>query len=503
MEQRRKARTGETSRIQEGAVVAERLDCSSPNKVNRVQSPAESPDFRKWERCRLSAGFLGDLPAAHISSLTRIQEASGEFSSLTSTRIQMILFLNLRLRGRAGGGGDGILTRLGGALQARTVAFIYTRHAQTPYKAMLPAAVSGPARRRTRPVVCNSPHIPNRLHLRGDASNTLIYDVGQSPGEPQAYARPRPSCWVNTHDGGYATLVQLNDVDWRAATSLGHDLSLIVAHCPPSRLDTCAAGVQQSQDEETPRAQRLLSTKTTFPTRGCVPRLLPALHALQTTCETLRVRLNIQFSHPTSVSLAGLKGFPLKRKKNCKSCSITSATHFTQPGKNFSREKRYFKPCVRKFIDGYGSKLVLTQCCTISAHAAATSSHSGAGRNWMYCGHSRESGEAPLHRCCDVTCTRGQCVNKQTIRYSTQQTTAYLTTVPQSRCQPIGNLKYTGYPRKSVRRTHALRYNKTRFRCTKIGKTELSKSVRRTHALRYNKTRFRCTKIAADKHKTR
>ncbi|KAJ8873456.1 hypothetical protein PR048_024273 [Dryococelus australis] len=36
-----------------GAVVAERLACSPPTKVNRAQSPAGSlPDFRKWESCR-------------------------------------------------------------------------------------------------------------------------------------------------------------------------------------------------------------------------------------------------------------------------------------------------------------------------------------------------------------------------------------------------------------------------------------------------------------------
>ncbi|KAJ8876176.1 hypothetical protein PR048_024085 [Dryococelus australis] len=40
-------------------------------------------------------------------------------------------------------------------------------------------------------------------------------------------------------------------------------------------------------------------------------------------------------------------------------------------------------------------KLVLAQCCTHSAHAAGTSSQSGAG---MYCGHSRESGETPITR---------------------------------------------------------------------------------------------------------
>ncbi|KAJ8883184.1 hypothetical protein PR048_015024 [Dryococelus australis] len=41
-------------------------------------------------------------------------------------------------------------------------------------------------------------------------------------------------------------------------------------------------------------------------------------------------------------------------------------------------------------------KLVLTQCCTHSVHAAGASNQSGAGRNVMYCGHTRESGEEPI-----------------------------------------------------------------------------------------------------------
>ncbi|KAJ8870234.1 hypothetical protein PR048_029252 [Dryococelus australis] len=44
-------------------------------------------------------------------------------------------------------------------------------------------------------------------------------------------------------------------------------------------------------------------------------------------------------------------------------------------------------------------KLVLAQYCTHSAHAAGTSNQSRAGRNSMYCGHSRESGEAPITHC--------------------------------------------------------------------------------------------------------
>ncbi|KAJ8888685.1 hypothetical protein PR048_008177 [Dryococelus australis] len=38
--------------IQEGTTVAERLARSPPNKAQRVQSPAGSPNFCKWESCR-------------------------------------------------------------------------------------------------------------------------------------------------------------------------------------------------------------------------------------------------------------------------------------------------------------------------------------------------------------------------------------------------------------------------------------------------------------------
>ncbi|KAJ8867710.1 hypothetical protein PR048_031513 [Dryococelus australis] len=44
-----------------GAAVVERLARSPPTKANRVQSPAGSPDFRKWESCR-TMPFLPDLP---------------------------------------------------------------------------------------------------------------------------------------------------------------------------------------------------------------------------------------------------------------------------------------------------------------------------------------------------------------------------------------------------------------------------------------------------------
>ncbi|KAJ8890235.1 hypothetical protein PR048_009743 [Dryococelus australis] len=47
--------------LHRGAAVAERLAHSPPTKANRVQYPAGSADFRIWESCRWSVGFLGDF----------------------------------------------------------------------------------------------------------------------------------------------------------------------------------------------------------------------------------------------------------------------------------------------------------------------------------------------------------------------------------------------------------------------------------------------------------
>ncbi|KAJ8869046.1 hypothetical protein PR048_030597 [Dryococelus australis] len=56
------------SRILFGAAVAERLDCSLPTEVNRIQYPAGSlPDFRKWKSCRtmlLVSGFSQGSPVS-------------------------------------------------------------------------------------------------------------------------------------------------------------------------------------------------------------------------------------------------------------------------------------------------------------------------------------------------------------------------------------------------------------------------------------------------------
>ncbi|KAJ8869228.1 hypothetical protein PR048_030800 [Dryococelus australis] len=57
-----------------GATVAERLACPPSTKVSRVQSPAGSPDFRKWESCRtmpLVDGFSRGSPASPAPSILR------------------------------------------------------------------------------------------------------------------------------------------------------------------------------------------------------------------------------------------------------------------------------------------------------------------------------------------------------------------------------------------------------------------------------------------------
>ncbi|KAJ8890259.1 hypothetical protein PR048_009767 [Dryococelus australis] len=39
--------------VEPGAAVAERLARPPPTKANRAQYPAGSPNFRKWESCRM------------------------------------------------------------------------------------------------------------------------------------------------------------------------------------------------------------------------------------------------------------------------------------------------------------------------------------------------------------------------------------------------------------------------------------------------------------------
>ncbi|KAJ8881008.1 hypothetical protein PR048_017481 [Dryococelus australis] len=51
-----------------GATVAERLARSPPTKTNRIQSPAGSPDFRKWESMPLVGGFSGGSPVSPVPS---------------------------------------------------------------------------------------------------------------------------------------------------------------------------------------------------------------------------------------------------------------------------------------------------------------------------------------------------------------------------------------------------------------------------------------------------
>ncbi|KAJ8893947.1 hypothetical protein PR048_006548 [Dryococelus australis] len=63
-----------TGSLSDGATVAERLPRSPPTKANRAQSPAGSPDFRKWESCRtipLVSGFSRRCPVSHAPSFRR------------------------------------------------------------------------------------------------------------------------------------------------------------------------------------------------------------------------------------------------------------------------------------------------------------------------------------------------------------------------------------------------------------------------------------------------
>ncbi|KAJ8865848.1 hypothetical protein PR048_033370 [Dryococelus australis] len=65
---------GVTISRERGATVAERLARSPPTKANRVQSPAGSPDSRKWESCRtmpLVGGSSRGSPASPAPSFRR------------------------------------------------------------------------------------------------------------------------------------------------------------------------------------------------------------------------------------------------------------------------------------------------------------------------------------------------------------------------------------------------------------------------------------------------
>ncbi|KAJ8871462.1 hypothetical protein PR048_027779 [Dryococelus australis] len=65
-----------------GATVAERLARSPPTKANRAQSPASSPDFRKWESFRmvpLVGGYSRGSPVSPAPSFRR----SSIFTSIT------------------------------------------------------------------------------------------------------------------------------------------------------------------------------------------------------------------------------------------------------------------------------------------------------------------------------------------------------------------------------------------------------------------------------------
>ncbi|KAJ8897723.1 hypothetical protein PR048_003073 [Dryococelus australis] len=72
-----------------GAAVAERLACSPPTKVNRVQSPAGSlPDFRMWESCRtmpLTGGFPQGSPVPPLHSSVAPYSPQSHSSGLKSS----------------------------------------------------------------------------------------------------------------------------------------------------------------------------------------------------------------------------------------------------------------------------------------------------------------------------------------------------------------------------------------------------------------------------------
>ncbi|KAJ8897511.1 hypothetical protein PR048_002858 [Dryococelus australis] len=59
------------AQVGQGATVGERLARSSPTKTNRAQSPARSPNFRKWESCRTRqlVGGPSRAPHAYIAPL--------------------------------------------------------------------------------------------------------------------------------------------------------------------------------------------------------------------------------------------------------------------------------------------------------------------------------------------------------------------------------------------------------------------------------------------------
>ncbi|KAJ8866959.1 hypothetical protein PR048_032821 [Dryococelus australis] len=80
------------SPIYHGAAAAERLPRSPPAKANRVQSPAGSPEFRKWESCRTMPFFGGFSRGSPVFLAPSFRRCS-IFTSIT-----LIGFLDLAVK---------------------------------------------------------------------------------------------------------------------------------------------------------------------------------------------------------------------------------------------------------------------------------------------------------------------------------------------------------------------------------------------------------------------
>ncbi|KAJ8881359.1 hypothetical protein PR048_017840 [Dryococelus australis] len=85
-----------------GAAVAERLARSPPTKANRARSPAASPDFRKWESCRMMPLVGGPsrrsaVPPPHLHSGAAPYSLQSPSSALETSHWVPLDNLTLRL----------------------------------------------------------------------------------------------------------------------------------------------------------------------------------------------------------------------------------------------------------------------------------------------------------------------------------------------------------------------------------------------------------------------
>ncbi|KAJ8893639.1 hypothetical protein PR048_006239 [Dryococelus australis] len=79
-----------------GATVAERLARSPPTKANWVQSPAESPDFRKWESCRTMPLVVGSSRGSSVSPAPSFRRRSISLQSPSSAVKTSVFNISLR-----------------------------------------------------------------------------------------------------------------------------------------------------------------------------------------------------------------------------------------------------------------------------------------------------------------------------------------------------------------------------------------------------------------------